>query len=521
MTAITGTDPRTAGPLEPTAQASSTDHVAELAGRAAHDAFALENLGRERRADLLDAMAAAVERRRDDVIEIASRETGFADAKLNGELTRAVFQLRFFAAVLREGSYLEAIIDRAGDTPMGPRPDLRRLLVPIGPVAVFGASNFPFAFSVLGGDTASALAAGCPVILKAHDSHPGTSKLSYDILSEAAEAFGAPSGTLGIVYGLQGGADLVAHSAIRAVGFTGSLNGGQALLDIVNGRDEPIPFYGELSSINPVIVTPAAASERAEQIGRDLVASFTTGAGQLCTKPGVVLVPRSADGDRLVDAATAALTETAPQLLLNERIYSSYTAETAQLRQRCQVATFDAAASAPASGFYVDAALFEVDLAHLDGDLVREIFGPVSVIVRYDAEQVVDQVASALHRLPRSLTATVHHGSTADEDLTGRLTAVVRETAGRILYNGFPTGVAVSWAQNHGGPWPSTNSLHTSVGATAIRRFLRPLTFQNAPESVLPQELRSDFERIPRRIGGVLTLPSADTGTSAPASATR
>jgi NADP-dependent aldehyde dehydrogenase len=508
MTAVAGVDPRTATPLPQVAEASTPEQVDRLARAADHAAEALQALGRRHRADLLDTFAAAVENRRAELVDIASWETGFGEAKLTGELNRACYQLRFFADVLREGSYLEATIDPAADTPMGPRPDLRRLLVPIGPVAVFGASNFPFAFSVLGGDTASALAAGSPVIVKAHDSHPATSKLSFDILTEAAQRRGAPEGTLGIVYGRQGGADLVAHSAIRAVGFTGSLAGAKALLDIISRRDNPIPFYGELSSLNPVIITPAAAAERAEGIGAGLVASFTLGAGQLCTKPGLVLVPNNPDGDRLIGSLRSALAEVSAQTLLNERIYTTYTEETTQLRHHRDVTTFDAAPGDHPNGFFVDALVFETDITHLDGDLINEIFGPVTVIVRYDAAQPEAAAATVLQTLPHSLTATIHHGS-GETELTGRLTAAARPAAGRIVYNGFPTGVAVSWAQTHGGPWPSTNSLHTSVGATAIRRFLRPLTYQDAPESVLPKELRDDFDRIPRRINGRLRLPGA------------
>jgi NADP-dependent aldehyde dehydrogenase len=509
MTAVAGVDPRTATPLPQVAEASTREQVDRLARAAAAAADALEAVGRRNRADLLDTLADAVENRRAELVDIASWETGFGDAKLNGELTRACYQLRFFGDVLREGSYLEATIDQAADTPMGPRPDLRRLLVPIGPVAVFGASNFPFAFSVLGGDTASALAAGSPVIVKAHDSHPATSKLSFDILAEAARSSrGAPQGTLGIVYGRQAGADLVAHSAIRAVGFTGSLSGGKALLDIISRRDNPIPFYGELSSLNPVIITPAAATERAEGIAAGLVASFTLGAGQLCTKPGLVLVPNNPDGDRLIGSLRSALAEVSAQTLLNERIYTTYTEETTQLRHHRDVTTFEAAHGDHPTGFFVDALVFETDITHLDGDLINEIFGPVTVIVRYDAAQPEAAAARTLQTLPHSLTATIHHGS-GETDLTGRLTAVARPAAGRIVYNGFPTGVAVSWAQTHGGPWPSTNSLHTSVGATAIRRFLRPLTYQDAPESVLPKELRDDYDRIPRRINGRLRSPGA------------
>jgi NADP-dependent aldehyde dehydrogenase len=503
MTSIAGVDPRTGTPLPPVAKTASSDQVDAIARGAASAAPELASWERTARAAMLDNMAAAVEHHRQDLVAAAASETGFTTTKLEGELTRTVYQLRFFGQVVREGGYLEATIDPAGETPMGPRPDLRRLLLPIGAAAVFGASNFPFAFSVLGGDTASALAAGCPVVAKAHDSHPATSKLSYDVLTEAAHQAHAPAGMLGIVFGLQAGADLVAHPDIRAVGFTGSLAGGKALLDIISGRDEPIPFYGELSSINAVIVTPSAAAARGAKIGSDLVASFTAGAGQMCTKPGVVLVPDNADGQALINAVGVALQGVPAQPLLNERIFTTYEAEIRLLRGHDSLSTIDRPGEHSATGFFADPVVFDIGIADLHGDLVTEIFGPVTVIVRYRPDQVEDATATALRTLPRSLTATLHHG--ADEPrLVNRLTQIAVPAAGRLIYNGFPTGVAVSWAQNHGGPWPSTNSLHTSVGATAIRRFLRPFTYQDAPQAVLPDELRDNYDQIPRRIDGVL-----------------
>lgn len=504
MTVVAGVDPRTGSPLPAVAEETTPAEVDRIAANAAAAASGLEALGRHGRADLLDRMAYAVETRRDELVRTASLETGFTITKLGAELTRAVFQLRFFGEVIREGSYLEATIDHAGDTPMGPRPDLRRLLVPIGPVAVFGASNFPFAFSVLGGDTASAIAAGNPVVVKAHQSHPATAKLSFDILTEAVDA--APAGILGIVYGRQAGSGLVAHPAIQAVGFTGSLSGGRALLDVINRRDDPIPFYGELSSLNPVIVTPAAAAERSGEIAAGLVSSVTLGAGQLCTKPGVVLIPDNADGDAIAAALHRAMADEAAQPLLNERIFDTYRADIGRLCNDRLLTTLGSPDQAPGAGFTVQPMAFETHLTHLSDDRITEIFGPVTVLVRYPEDDVEKAARAALDLLPKSLTATIHHG--ADEPgQVKRLTDAVRPTAGRIVYNGFPTGVAVSWAQNHGGPWPSTNSLHSSVGATAIRRFLRPVTYQGAPESVLPAELRDGLRAIPRRVDGTMMIP--------------
>jgi NADP-dependent aldehyde dehydrogenase len=511
MATVAGVDPRTATPLPPVAESTTADGVIRIARHAADASTPLEGLGREGRAALLEAMAAAIERHREELVATASSETGFGTAKLDTELTRAAFQFRFFSDVLRDGGYLEATIDHAGDTPMGPRPDLRRILVPIGPVAVFGASNFPFAFSVLGGDTASALAAGCPVVVKAHESHPATSKVSFEILDEAAQRFSAPDHTVGIIYGVPAGAGLVAHPDIRAVGFTGSLAGGKALIDIVNRRAEPIPFYGELSSINPVVITPAAAAAHGQDIAAGLVGSFTLGAGQLCTKPGLVLVPDTGDGDRVVAAVRDAVRDISSQTLLNERVYETYRRATQDLRAPGGITSVASSPSEATEGYTVDALVFETDIEHLAGGLITEIFGPVTVLVRYDATDPVHATAVALDAVPRSLTTTIHHNpqSGVDTDLTARLTDLVTRRAGRVIYNGFPTGVAVAGAQTHGGPWPSTNSLHTSVGATAIRRFLRPLTFQDAAAAVLPAELRDGDVGIPRRIDGVAQVPES------------
>jgi NADP-dependent aldehyde dehydrogenase len=499
-TPVTAINPRTGQPMNPVAGTTTNEQVRQLCRDAAGAAPALAALTRADRARLLDGIGAAIDAHREQLIDIASQETGFTAAKLGGEATRAAYQFRFFADVVREGGFLEATIDPASDTAMGPRPDLRRWLIPIGPVAVFGASNFPFAFSVLGGDTASALAAGNPVIVKAHGSHPGTSQLSYDLMSEALVEYGAPEGTLGIVYGTSAGAALVADKAVKAVGFTGSLSGGKALLDIISDREEPIPFYGELSSLNPVVITPSAAKEHGIDIGVGLVASFTLGSGQLCTKPGFVLVPDNPDGTTLVQAAASELTTATDHVLLNESIYDSYTTAIGESAQRTDVTTYTAP-NAPGAGYRVTPTLLEVGIDDLDAPLLHEVFGPVAVVVRYPADDVLAAATTLFDTLPSSLTATLH---TTDADDLAPLVALATAHAGRILFGGFPTGVAVSWAQHHGGPWPATNTLHTSVGATAIRRFLRPLTYQNAPQSALPAELRDGYDAIPRRIDGVL-----------------
>lgn len=496
---ITSVDPRTGEAFGEPFPPTPVTEVAELAAAAAQAAPGFEALGRSGRAALLRAVGAALEARRSDIVAIAESETGLPAARLNGELTRTVHQAKLFAEVLDEGSYLEAAIDHAADTPMGPGPDLRRMLVPIGPVAVFGASNFPLAFSVPGGDTVSALAAGSPVILKAHESHPATSELTFTIMRDALRDNGAGEGVLGLVHGREAAAALVADPHIKAVGFTGSLRGGRALLDIINGRDEPIPFYGELSSLNPIVVTEtAAAAKRGAAIAEGLAASVTGSAGQLCTKPGLVFVPSGADGDALVAAVAAALGAAEAGIALNEGIAASY----ADARGRYGSGLTTEAGGAGA-GFRMAPRLVTMAADELTPETTEECFGPLTVVARYRDR---DELDAALAKLPSSLTATIH-GETADEKLVTELTESLRANAGRVLYNGFPTGVRVSWAQHHGGPWPSTNTAHTSVGATAIRRFLRPVTWQSAPEYVLPIELRDGTVDIPRRVDGRLQLP--------------
>jgi NADP-dependent aldehyde dehydrogenase len=500
---VVSIDPRSGRTVEAVAPETTTEEVAALCQAALAAAPALDALGREGRAALLRALADALEARRQDVVAVADRESALGTTRLNGELTRTCYQLRLFAEVLDEGSYLEATIDHAGDTPMGPRPDLRRMLIPLGPVAVFGASNFPLAFSVPGGDTASALAAGCPVVVKAHDSHPATSRLVFDVLAEAARKAGAPEGTLGIVFGLRAGADLVGHPAIRAVGFTGSVGGGRALLQIIEQRPDPIPFFGELSSLNPVVLTPRAAAERGGQIGRELVGSFTLGAGQFCTKPGLVFVPTGADGDAVVDAMAEAVRGSGAHVLLNEGIADSYGRISGGLADAPGVEVLARGADGNGTGFTAVPQLLTTSAARLPAEVTEECFGPVSVVARYDGE---DELFAALGALPSSLTATVLRGQ-EETDLPLAVSQQLRPRAGRLVYDAYPTGVVVSWAQHHGGPWPSTNSQHTSVGTSAIRRFLRPLTWQGAPQEVLPAELTDGYAGIPRRIDGVLRVP--------------
>ncbi|GIE94104.1 aldehyde dehydrogenase (NADP(+)) [Paractinoplanes rishiriensis] len=528
-TDVVSIDPRTGEVTGTVAAETGTGQVDAACRQAAAAAGALDEFGRLGRAALLDALAAALDGGRDRIVATAGRESGLGTGRLDGELTRTCYQLRFFGEVLRDGGYLEAIVDHAGDTPMGPRPDLRRMLVPVGPVAVFGASNFPLAFSVPGGDTASALAAGCPVVVKAHGSHPATAQLCFDLMDAAARRSGAPEGTLALVHGVPAGADLVAHPAIRAVGFTGSLGGGRALLEIIERRPEPIPFFGELSSLNPVIVTPDAAAERAADIGAGVAGSVLLGAGQFCTKPGLVFVPAGAAGDAVVAAIAEAVGAAEPQVMLNGGIAESFARISAALAARTETVTHGAEAApatggeaaaratgpAGAGGFFGRPLLLATTAAGLPPEATEECFGPVTVVARYRDEA---DLVGALGRLPGSLTATVQHAS-GETRLPAELSRRLLPRAGRIIYNGYPTGVAVAWAQQHGGPWPATNSQHTSVGATAIRRFLRPVAWQNCPPTLLPPELADDYRAVPRRVDGVVT--PADTAAAVPPAADR
>lgn len=499
-------DVRTGRAVEEVARETSGEQVDTACRRAAGAAAGLEAMGRAGRARMLRAMADALEDRRDELVRTADRESALGDGRLGGELTRTCFQLRIFADALEDGGFLEATIDHRGDTPMGPRPDLRRMLVPLGPVAVFGASNFPLAFSVPGGDTASALAAGCPVVAKAHPSHPGTARLAYEALADGARTAAAPEGTIGIVYGERAGADLVRHPAIRAVGFTGSLRGGRALFDIATSRPDPIPFYGELGSLNPLVITPAAARERAEEIAKGLAGSFTQGVGQFCTKPGLVFLPSGEDGERVRATLTGLVTGMGANTMLNTGIRDAFDSGVRRLRDTPGVETVAAAPAAGSDAGPADATavLFATKADRLGGAELEECFGPTTVLAEYDSE---DELFAAIDELNGALTATVHTGE-ADGDLPGRLVARLRDRAGRVIFNGYPTGVAVAWTMNHGGPYPATtNPLHTSVGVTAMRRFLRPVTWQDAPRDVLPPELRDGPADVPRRVDGRLELP--------------
>jgi len=454
------------------------------------------------RAGLLRAVADALDAAADELVPLAMEETHLPEARLRSELVRTTFQLRLFGEVLEEGSYLEATIDTADPNwGMGPRPDVRRMLVPLGPVVVYAASNFPFAFSVAGGDTASALAAGCPVILKAHSGHPALSRRTGEIVSQALADAGAPRGSFAVIVGFERGVEALKDPRVKAGSFTGSIPGGRALFDIASGRPDPIPFYGELGSLNPVFVTPQAAKARGEEIASGFTGSFTLGVGQFCTKPGLLFVPSGSGLDELITSATR---EVGPASLLNQRIAEGYAQNLERLVAVPGVSVLVQAAAV--EGLVVAPTLVKTTvptlLEHTD-TLLEECFGPASIIVEYDdLEQLVDAAAA----FSGNLTATLH-AEDSEYDQIAPLLSLLRDRVGRLVWNGWPTGVSVTYAMHHGGPWPATTaSIHTSVGTTAIRRFLRPVCYQNMPAELLPEPLRDqNVLGIPRRVNGSLT----------------
>lgn len=484
MEPVLSYDPRT-GALRAKVAVEADAAAVDRAVRAAHattDALA----DRTRRVALLRAAADALEAHSAELVAAADAETALGETRLAGELARSAYQFRFFAGIVEDGTYLGVVIDEPDATAVPARPQLRRWKVPLGTVAVFAASNFPFAFSVPGGDTASALAAGCPVVVKAHPDHPQTSELVAAVLRDAAEQTGLPADVITLVHGRQAGVDLVNHPLIAAVGFTGSIPGGRALFDLAAARPRPIPFYGELGSLNPVLVTERAAAAHTAEIAAGLVASYTLGQGQFCTKPGLVLVPAGASGDALTAAAASAAVDTAPGALLDARMRDAFLSGFAARAALPGVRTLVPAAAAPTEQApqAVRAGLLEVDAANVAGDLLEECFGPVTVLVRYTDR---DDVEGVLAGLGGNLTASLH--ALPDEPDAGTWLARLSRFAGRVLFGGWPTGVAVAPAMTHGGPYPSATSNTTSVGGAAIDRWLRPVTFQTVPEDLLPAEL--------------------------------
>ncbi|BBY88042.1 aldehyde dehydrogenase [Mycolicibacterium tokaiense] len=487
-TEVRGFDPAAGTALEP-AYRHGDLAVVEAACAAAAEAFGpYRATTSAQRAKFLEAIAANIEAAAEVLIPRAVAETGLPHARITGEVGRTCGQLRLFAAVLREGSWNGARIDSAlPERTPAPRADIRQRTVPLGPVAVFGASNFPLAFSVAGGDTASALAAGCPVVVKGHDAHPGTSELVGRAVAKAVADAGLPAGTFSLLFGSgrKLGTALVTDARIKAVGFTGSRSGGTALVAAAAARPEPIPVYAEMSSINPVFLLPGALSTRGAELGAAFVGSLTMGSGQFCTNPGLVIAVDGPDLDTFVAAATEALAQAAPTPMLTPNIAKSYADGVRDLEGAADVLARGQAAD---SSTACQAALFSTDAAgFLASDVLQaEVFGASSLVIRCaDA----DEVASVASKLEGQLTATVH-ADDSDTAEAARLLPVLELKAGRILFNGWPTGVEVGYAMVHGGPFPATSdSRTTSVGAKAIERFLRPVSYQDVPKSLLPSAI--------------------------------
>jgi alpha-ketoglutaric semialdehyde dehydrogenase len=491
--------------VEPGYRYGDASHV-DAACAAAAEAFpTYRATTSEQRARFLETIAANLETIKTALVDRAVTESGLPEGRIAGEVGRTTGQLRMFAAVLREGSWTGARIDPAQPdrTPL-PRPDIRQREVALGPVAVFGASNFPLAFSVAGGDTASALAAGCPVVVKAHDAHPGTSELVGRAITDAVAASGLPNGTFSLLYGSGpglGGA-LVTDPRIKAVGFTGSRSGGTALVAAAAGRPEPIPVYAEMSSINPVFLLDGALSSRGADLGRAFVASLTMGSGQFCTNPGLVIAVDGPGLDAFLSAARDALTASAATPMLTPAIAENYANGVTALSGQADLVARGAAADNPTT---CRAALFATDATTFQGSevLQAEVFGSSSVVIRCADVAEMSSVAAGLEG---QLTATVH-ADESDYDEAALLLPTLETKVGRILFNGWPTGVEVGYAMVHGGPYPATSdSRSTSVGARAIERFLRPVCYQDVPNALLPSPIADgNPDGLWRRIDGHLT----------------
>ncbi len=463
----------------------------------------------EDRARLLEAIAQEILALGDELIERCAAETALGAPRLLSERTRTVRQLRMFADLAREGSWVDARIDTAqAERKPTPKPDIRRLLIPLGPVAVFGAGNFPLAFSVAGGDTASALAAGNPVIVKAHPSHPGTCELVGRAVARAVSAVQAPPGVFSLLFdsGTEIGTHLIRHPALEAVGFTGSESGGLALFRAAVERERPIPVYAEMGSTNPVILLPGALEERAVEIAAGLKGSFALGVGQFCTNPGVVFALDGRQLDGFV-ATVARLAEAeAPATMLSSRIREAFESGAGRFAgvPGLRVAGRSGIPVA-AEKNQVQAVVFETDLRTYRENqrLRKELFGPSTLIVRCGSR---DELLAAVQSLDGNLAAAVH-GTAEDLELHRDVVAALEQKAGRLIFNGFPTGVEVCPSMHHGGPFPATTDVHfTSVGTAAVYRFVRPVCYQSFPDAALPPELQdANPLGIWRTVNGELT----------------
>jgi 2,5-dioxopentanoate dehydrogenase len=476
--------------LEPGFHEASEKEIRMAIEKAATAFQEYRNKSGKEKADFLDAIAGDIINLGDDLIARCVEETGLPEARLKGERGRTVTQLKLFAAYLREGSWVDARIDKAEPSRTPPKADIRSMQKALGPVGIFGASNFPLAFSVGGGDTTSALAAGCPVVFKAHAAHPGTCELIGMAIAKAAKKTGMPQGTFSMVHGKSTavGLAIVRHPLIKAIGFTGSYRGGKALFDVANSRPVPIPVYAEMGSTNPVFILPEAMRERRETIAKDLAASVTLGVGQFCTNPGLVFYGQ--EEKSFADSFSKTLEETPPGVMLTGYIREAYHAGVENLSKTKGVKTLVKGKSKE-SGWHAPAYLFQStgDTFLSNHALEEEVFGPSTLAVAVKDKAELLRIAG---QLGGHLTATLH---ATEHDLHEYkdLVKILEQKVGRLIVNGYPTGVEVTHAMVHGGPYPATtDSRTTSVGTDAIKRFSRPVCYQNFPQSLLPPELKDD-----------------------------
>lgn len=484
-----GVQPGTGKKLEPAYLAATPEEVDRALSLAAAAFPVYSQLSGKTRAGFLRAIATEIEAVVEDIVERGQLENALAEPRLRGETARTAGQLRMFATLVEEGSWVDARIDRADpDRKPIPKVDLRSMLRPLGPVAVFCAGNFPLAYSVAGGDSASAWAAGCPVIVVAHNSHPGVAEIVATAVAKAAQATGMPEGVFSLLYGggRTVGQAVVKHPAVQAVGFTGSRAGGTALMEVAANRSQPIPVYAEMSSINPMVILPGALARGEESLAEGFFGSLTLGVGQFCTNPGLVFLPADS-GDAFLKKLQALVEAGAPGTMLNANIGQSYAEATAATAETDSVETL-ARCAKEASTDQAAPVVFAVSAADFvkDESLQREMFGPATLIVR----GTMEEIEAAIPHLEGQLTASIH-ATEAELASHGSLVTALQSRAGRLIFNGFPTGVEVCNSMVHGGPFPATSDgRSTSVGTMAIFRFCRPIAWQSFPDAALPAELQ-------------------------------
>ncbi|WP_442506544.1 aldehyde dehydrogenase (NADP(+)) [Novipirellula sp. SH528] len=502
------TNPSTQALLDPPFHEASTEEIDRAMTLASASADVFSSTSFETRARLLDAIADGLMDAGQGLLDRCHAETALPMNRLLAERARTVNQTRLFAEMIREGSWVEAKIDQGdADRTPAPKPDVRSMLISVGPVVVFGASNFPLAISVAGTDTTTAMAAGCPVVCKAHPAHPGTCEMIGSIVCDAVKATGLPPGIFSLLQGQshQVGHALVEHPATAAVAFTGSIAGGRALFDVANRRRTPIPVYAEMGSINPVFVLPGAIEHHAEQIAKAFIDSLTMGVGQFCTNPGLMLVPTGDRGDQLIQSIAEHATAAAPGTMLHSGIYDAFLKGVARIKDTdgVQLLAQASGASEQPQQAHCTIAVTEFAVLQRERSLMEELFGPCSTIVRYEDASQMLEIAKELEG---QLTATLH-GTSSELSEHQPLIRALQQKVGRLIFNGFPTGIEVCNAMVHGGPYPATSNAHfTSIGPAAIKRFTRPICFQDFPDNYLPAELQDANPRgIMRMVDGVYT----------------